>query len=1369
MTSLSRRILDAEALQAAYRDGVRSFRNVVITGQLAGLDLEGVDFSAARFQNVRFDGNLLTNLNFERAVLSNVIFSNVTLTGGTFTHAFCKDVEFRRSLIAQSHFNDLEVSQTDLQFVYTSLEDCNFSQSDLYKIDFSQCGKLQGLDFTLAHLRGTRFRGTTLHHCTFLHTDIAGADFREVTLTDTTFELATFGTIASWQKALLFALPAIAMATPPMLLTYRFFFWGWTAALPSFLLGCLGIVLAAIPLLLAFCRQETSFRRSNLAATRFEGAQLTSVSFCEANCTGANFQHVTTGIASSNFRGFALIYLSLLITVITIVLVAYLGVSFWGILETFNTNDIGPDHSKFLAYVALVVVGFAYFLANSLFKNLDIAIWSLPLTAIAVFLVNFRQPVLNFLVWGLAIYALFETFKVLTKLNFWLTIVTAALLLGLSLSALFQYDSITTENLTTLRTLPIVLMVTVFTALRTGAAIAEVGFFTNWPFGLVVVIAVIIPATLGGLGSVLGGTSLAVYMSGTPTNDLGSIILLLLLSAAIFVGMLLGTYFGWQALRDRPEYRLIRDRGVFLNHWFGQFGTKFKATRLADANFAFATLKNADFLHAQLDHVCWYGATNLAGDRFGRSYLRYPAVRKLVARRQGLYISNGKRARRLVRSLQQLPKGVRPYLQAILASPPTTQLAHYDLRKIRLSHWQIDAAHRSLSRHFNLSQMNFHGANLQGADLRGANLQGTNFSEAQLAQADLRNTELTNLCIRNWQVDESTNFASAHCQQVYLDYEDPETQTPVSISLGDRQNSLDHQVFKNLLLQAEDVEDITQLEQEFTKIDSIQNKIHREYKLNQLANQASEKYGIESDRYRQMFEHHLRAKRQAGRKKSWWQSFLWFRIEPKIERFNQLTQELDIFPLLENLGRLSILVAVITFVNNALKPPDLNLEQYYRSWEIILSDTEQVRGAKRFALEQLRGAEGGLVGISAVGQDLQGINLRGADLTGANLSESNLSAAVLSGATLEAVNLRDATLNGTQFGYRKNTQRDPSRAGNFLKPSFLRESTNLDSADLTRADLTQANLAGVDLNNAILIAATLENSDLTRADLEQADLRNANLTAAKLIRTDLSRANLRQANLTGVQLTKANLQRSLSFGINLRSSQIMDVNYSQANLQKANLQNANISGTNFQRSNLRGADLRGATISNSNFSEAVYDAATQVAGAAEDTLSQGYLIAPQSDLTAADMANADLSEASLAYASLNSAILRSANLAAAELRGADLSLAILTDANAEVVDGRYATLVKANLQNINLEGADLSSIDASGAMLLGANLKNANLASATLVEANLVNADLTNANLDNADLTGADLTNARMTNVSLNNAIYCNTTLPNGQVLNRDC
>jgi uncharacterized protein YjbI with pentapeptide repeats len=84
---------------------------------------------------------------------------------------------------------------------------------------------------------------------------------------------------------------------------------------------------------------------------------------------------------------------------------------------------------------------------------------------------------------------------------------------------------------------------------------------------------------------------------------------------------------GWQALRDNPKYRLIRDCGVWLCHWFG---TNFQEADLTNADFSYATLQNANFTKANLKHTRWQGAKRIEYAHFGNNYLRYSKIRKLM-------------------------------------------------------------------------------------------------------------------------------------------------------------------------------------------------------------------------------------------------------------------------------------------------------------------------------------------------------------------------------------------------------------------------------------------------------------------------------------------------------------------------------------------------------------------------------------------------------------------------------------------------------------------------------------------------------------------------------------------------------------------
>ena len=80
--------------------------------------------------------------------------------------------------------------------------------------------------------------------------------------------------------------------------------------------------------------------------------------------------------------------------------------------------------------------------------------------------------------------------------------------------------------------------------------------------------------------------------------------------------------------------------------------------------------------------------------------------------------------------------------------------------------------------------------------------------------------------------------------------------------------------------------------------------------------------------------------------------------------------------------------------------------------------------------------------------------------------------------------------------------------------------------------------------------------------------------------------------------------------------------------------------------------------------------------------------------------------------------------------------------------------VTCDLGGADLSGADLGGTNLSGAKLISANLRGANLRGAKLISANLRGADLGGANLSGAYMQGAAL---------------CNTTMPDGSVINSGC
>jgi uncharacterized protein YjbI with pentapeptide repeats len=93
-----------------------------------------------------------------------------------------------------------------------------------------------------------------------------------------------------------------------------------------------------------------------------------------------------------------------------------------------------------------------------------------------------------------------------------------------------------------------------------------------------------------------------------------------------------------------------------------------------------------------------------------------------------------------------------------------------------------------------------------------------------------------------------------------------------------------------------------------------------------------------------------------------------------------------------------------------------------------------------------------------------------------------------------------------------------------------------------------------------------------------------------------------------------------------------------------------------------------------------------------------------------------------------------------------------------------ADLVRANLKGANLEGVNLKK-----AILIKVDLRSANLAGSDLEGANLWTAYLWKGNLEGVNLKGANLLNADIRFVRMKNTILCNTTMPDGSIIDRDC
>jgi uncharacterized protein YjbI with pentapeptide repeats len=335
-------------------------------------------------------------------------------------------------------------------------------------------------------------------------------------------------------------------------------------------------------------------------------------------------------------------------------------------------------------------------------------------------------------------------------------------------------------------------------------------------------------------------------------------------------------------------------------------------------------------------------------------------------------------------------------------------------------------------------------------------------------------------------------------------------------------------------------------------------------------------------------------------------------------------------------------------------------------------------------------------------------------------------------------------------------QLDGRRKGILI--TFLEESFLIQKISLAKADLRNANIPFKDLNRTVLKGANFKGADLRESVLQHANLgpftQNFYTPGKDIeIPTNLSNANLKNTNMLASNLQQANLSNS-----DLGGSMLKGINLKGANLNNADLRNADLRLANLTNSNLRNADLRHSSLLNSNLREtnieqaklkgALYSKKTQFPDGFEKDKKQIHKIAPGENLKGVDMSgfifnNTDLSKANLTRANLNRT-------------------------HFSGLPSRFQK--DTYLNGATLRGANIKNATFSDASLVEANLSNADLSNTLLHNSNLERANLRNANLRKVNLSGANLKNAKfLKRANLEGAIFCETTMPNGEVNNESC
>jgi uncharacterized protein YjbI with pentapeptide repeats/ABC-type sugar transport system substrate-binding protein len=274
-------------------------------------------------------------------------------------------------------------------------------------------------------------------------------------------------------------------------------------------------------------------------------------------------------------------------------------------------------------------------------------------------------------------------------------------------------------------------------------------------------------------------------------------------------------------------------------------------------------------------------------------------------------------------------------------------------------------------------------------------------------------------------------------------------------------------------------------------------------------------------------------------------------LEPQLGPLADWAAHLSIFKVLGYLGRLAILLAIVSFLAEC---PDRRRQAQYAYLRIVESTQgTEVSRARIQALEKLNEGCYDLSGIRADRAQLIGLRMdRCYSLPLGWVIGHWLPVAPL-GAPLYHAHLDDADLRSAHL----------SRA-------------ILDFASLARASLNEADLRLARLRGANLYQAHLPRANLQRADLQDAILDGADLSGADLSGANLTRAHLHNALLIGAKLAGATLQYADLEGVRAARSQLSGADFFKATLKAGSFQKARFSGrTSLDSANLDAADLRG--------------------------------------------------------------------------------------------------------------------------------------------------------------------------------------------------
>lgn len=178
-------------------------------------------------------------------------------------------------------------------------------------------------------------------------------------------------------------------------------------------------------------------------------------------------------------------------------------------------------------------------------------------------------------------------------------------------------------------------------------------------------------------------------------------------------------YLIYDADQKKEPLKLFHSLGTRLNGWGGS------------TQFAFATLKNVDFSHADLKYARFKDAI-IEGCQFHH------------AKNSDLSITD------------TTPLEVSKVRKLMMTGAISDKnFANLDLRGLDFSG-------------LDLHEFNFANANLSFANFSGCNLKNANLSEVNAVGTCFNETQMTGACIKNWNIDTRTELNNIECDYVFL-------------------------------------------------------------------------------------------------------------------------------------------------------------------------------------------------------------------------------------------------------------------------------------------------------------------------------------------------------------------------------------------------------------------------------------------------------------------------------------------------------------------------------------------------------------------------------------------------------------------------